>query len=408
MRILYVVQRYGEKIVGGSETACRLFAEHLVDRGHQVDVLTSCAHNYVDWADEYAPGTETINGVTVHRRSVTETRTEDRFGAVHPWMMNHPKLASRFDQIRWARLMGPQLEGQREWLLDNAHHFDVTVFMTYLYATTTFGLPTVAGRVPTVLQPTAHDEPAAYVDYFNAVFRLPDAFIFFTPEEREIVTNIYRIEPEGAVVGIGIDNPSQESTGTEVLRRYQLTGEKYLLYVGRIDESKGVGELLRFFDAYRTRNGNRTKLVLVGDPVMEVPVDDDIVVVGFVGDEEKSSLIAGSIALVQPSYFESFSIVLCEAWQQGRPALVQGRCAVLRGQALRSNGALPYEGFAQFEALVNLLIDDPGMADELGAAGREYVRRNYNWAIVMDRFEETLTLAAHRFRSRRIVTSPSA
>ena len=50
MRILYVVQRYGPQVLGGSETAARLFAERLVARGHSVEVLTSCARDYVDWA----------------------------------------------------------------------------------------------------------------------------------------------------------------------------------------------------------------------------------------------------------------------------------------------------------------------------------------------------------------------
>ena len=67
MKLLYVIQRYGDQIVGGSESACRHFAERLVARGHEVHVLTSCAHDYVDWADEYPAGTEIINGVTTFR-----------------------------------------------------------------------------------------------------------------------------------------------------------------------------------------------------------------------------------------------------------------------------------------------------------------------------------------------------
>ena len=53
VRLLYTVQRYGPEIVGGSEAACRMFAERLVARGHDVHVLTSCARRFTDWADEY-------------------------------------------------------------------------------------------------------------------------------------------------------------------------------------------------------------------------------------------------------------------------------------------------------------------------------------------------------------------
>ena len=39
MRILYVVMRYGEEIAGGAEQHCRDFAERIVQRGHDVEVL---------------------------------------------------------------------------------------------------------------------------------------------------------------------------------------------------------------------------------------------------------------------------------------------------------------------------------------------------------------------------------
>ena len=46
-------------------------------------------------------------------------------------------------------------------------------------------------------------------------------------------------------------------------------------------------------------------------------------------------------------------MVLTESFAQRRPALVQRRCAVLEGHARRSGGALPYSGFAEFEAAVD-------------------------------------------------------
>ncbi len=44
--------------------------------------------------------------------------------------------------------------------------------------------------------------------------------------------------------------------------------------------------------------------------------------------------------LLVPSPFESLSLVLLEAWNHAVPALVNGRCSVLKGQARRANGAL--------------------------------------------------------------------
>jgi Glycosyltransferase len=74
-----------------------------------------------------------------------------------------------------------------------------------------------------------------------------------------------------------------------------------------------------------------------------------VVVTGFIDEAGKQSALAGAAALVQPSYFESFSMVLTEAWAHRRPALVQGHCAVLDGQARRSGGGIPYRSYAEFE-----------------------------------------------------------
>ena len=319
MKILYLVQRYGEEIVGGSESACREFAEHLVGLGHEVEVLTSCARDYVEWANYYPPGTKVINGVRVHRLHVRKKRTPHLFGRADQWLMNGSGRPADFEQRRWAQLMGPDLEGLRSWLIDNYKRFDVAVFMTYLYSTATLGIPVLAGRLPIVFQPTAHTEPALRVPYFQSLFRMPDSFLFFTPEERRIVREKFRIEPQGRISGIGIDVAPQTSSPEKFRERFGLGNSRYLVYVGRLDPMKGVGELCRFFLESRSRIGHDLKLVLVGDALVDLPKSDDIIVTGYLEPEDKQAAIAGSLALVQPSYFESFSIVLCEAWVQKKP-----------------------------------------------------------------------------------------
>jgi glycosyltransferase involved in cell wall biosynthesis len=402
VKLLYVVQRYGDDIVGGSEAACRQFAEALTSAGHSVEVLTSCARSYVTWEDSYEPGTTVINGVTVHRLPVVDKRYPEKFGPTDIWLMSEQSSPLLFEHERWALLMGPEVQGLRTWLIDNADRFDVAIFMTYLYSTATKGIPALAGRLPVVFQPTAHDEPSFRVPLFESTFRLPDSFLFFTPEEQKVVQERFNIAAEGRVIGIGIEmNPPVSSVDT-FRTRFNLADHPYLVYVGRLDPMKGVRQLFDFFIEMKKQYPSDLKLVLAGDPLVDLPQHEDILVTGFLDEADKHAAIAGSLALVQSSYFESFSIVLCEAWVQSRPALVQGASTVLRGQAMRSAGAIPYEGYAEFEQAVMMLLENPSLADEMGRNGRKYVEDTYEWAHVLKGFEESLVIAQEQFNNRPI------
>jgi glycosyltransferase involved in cell wall biosynthesis len=382
-------------------------AERLVERGHEVHVLTSCAHRFNDWADEYPAGSTISAGVHVHRLPVRWPRDPALFAALDHRAANGPRPIPIAEQERWMRAVGPELDGHRAWLRSNASQFDAVIHMTYLYATTTTGLPLVAGRLPVVLQPTAHDEPSIRVQRFDTIVRLADSFIFLTPEEEAFVRRRFFLDPVGVVSGIGFD-PQPQGDPSAIRARLGLGEDPYLVYVGRIDPAKGAVEAWHFFDAYKRRRGGRLKFVVAGEAVVELPPHPDVVSAGFLSEHDKRSLLAGSTALVQPSQLESFSIVLCEAWLQGRPALVHASSPVLVGQAMRSRGAIPYVGYARFEAAVDLLTADPGIGDALGAAGRRYVATNYSWPVVINRIEEAVELARARFEQRRGLPATAA
>lgn len=393
MRLLFVVQRYGPQVAGGAELCCRHYATRLAGRGHDVEVLTTCALSYVDWANELPAGTERHDGVTVHRLPVLQPRNNVVFGPLNGRVVAGRKPIPLYVQEQWMRAQGPLVADLGPWLADRARDYDTVVFFTYLYYTTWAGLPATAGRVPTVLHPTAHDEPPLYLTLFDMVFRMPHAFGFLTDEEGDLVRRRFRVDRPSAVVGIGVD---LDATGDEAAFRqaHDLGDRPYVAYVGRLDPHKGTDELYDYFEAYKRRHRGPLALVVVGEPVKPAPVRDDLVVTGFVDEATKRGAIEGATALVHPSYFESFSMVLTEAWAQRTPALVQGHCEVLAGQARRSGGAVPYQGFAQFEAALDRLLEDDDLRAELGAAGRAYVEEWYRWDRVLDRYEGLLGLAA--------------
>ena len=400
MRLMMVVQRYGRDIAGGSEQCCRLFAEHLAARGHHVEVATSCARRYTDWANEFPTGPEDVNGITVHRFPVDQPRDQRAFEAIHRVNVGTERPVPLFLQEEWVERMGPRTTGLPGFLVDRADDLDAIVFFTYLYYPTIRGLEAVAGRVATVFHPTVHREPGITVPIYDRLFRLPDAFGFLTVEERDLVARQMGVEGLAAVVGVGVDLGAT-GDGGRFREAHGLGDDPYLLYVGRVDPGKGSLEAYQYFLTYKERNPGPLKLVVVGDQVVPLGEHPDIVLTGFLSDQEKDDALDGCTAFLQPSYFESFSMALTEAWALRRPALVQGRCDVLVGQARRSGGALPYVGFAEFEATVDLVLDDPDLAERMGAAGRRYVEDQYRWDVVLDRYEALLDQATAAFRRRQ-------
>ncbi len=394
MRLLFAVQRYGAEVLGGAERACRDYATRLAARGHDVEVVTSRATSYVDWADVYPAGAEQDGAVTVHRFSVRAPRDHRFFGPLHDRVVwGRPQPAYHVQRL-WHRMQGPDLPELPGWLREHAARFDVVVFFTYLYPHTGDGLAAVTGIVPTVLHPLAHDEPPFALAVFDPIFRLADAFAFLTEEEQVLVERRFGLQRASIITGVGIDLEAldRDAGAAAMFREHVgLGAAPYLLYVGRVDASKGALELVDAYRAYRERHDDAPLLVLLGELVSELTPTPGVVVTGPLDEPMKDAALAGCLALVQPSYFESFSIVLCEAWAHRRPAIVQGRCEVLRGQARRSGGAIPYVGYGELEGAIELLAGDHALGDELGAAGRAYVERRYDWDDLLDRYEAFLT-----------------
>ncbi len=173
----------------------------------------------------------------------------------------------------------------------------------------------------------------------------------------------------------------------------------YLLCLGRVEDGKGTTVLARYFATYKTRRPGPLKLVLAGQVVQAPHAHDDIVVTGPVPDAVKWSLLEGSACLVQPSFFEAFSLVLMEGWSAGVPALVNGSCEALREHCRRSAGGLWFTGYASFEAAVDRLMADGLLRAGLAGNGRAYVADNFSWPAIIGRYRAFLEAAARRERA---------
>ena len=384
-KIAFVVQRYGGEVNGGAELECRQYAEHLKYR-YDIDVLTTKAVDYITWKNEYKADEEFINGVHVRRFPVDKPRNMKEFTRFSARVVG--KNASREEEEKWMRLQGPYSGRLLSYIRENKDEYDVFVFFTYLYATTYFGLKEVGKK--SVLVPDAHDEKPIYLNIFRDMFKWAGAFFYNSYEEKIFVEKNFGVENipnNGGLGGVGIEIPKKVS-GDAFKKKYNL--DKFILYIGRIDEHKGCGELVRYFKEYKKRNESRLKLVFMGKEFMPLEKNDDIISLGFVSEQDKYDGLAACELLVLPSRFESLSIVVLEAMKSKKPVLIHAGCEVVRGHCVRSGGGLYYTKYFEFEGCINYLLEHPDMAEAMGLNGEKYVDENYEWDNLMDRFAQVI------------------
>ena len=388
MKVAFIVQRYGLEVNGGAEFLCRQVAEHMA-KYWDIEILTTCAIDYVTWQNAYPPGPTAVHGVRVRRFPVDAPRKMSSFNRLSAKVFADG--ADPDTELAWMRAQGPFSSRFLSYLQQYRSAYDGYIFFTYLYASTFFGMPLVADR--SALVPTAHDEPPIYLGIFNALFRLPKAIIFSTPEEQAFVNARFgtaRVAQD--VIGAGVDIPSETSAARFLAKHHdKLRGSDFVLYVGRIDTAKGCPQLFSHFAQFRQDvPAYPLKLVLLGSAVMEIPNHPDILYLGFVSEQEKFDAIAAAKLVILPSPYESLSLVALEAWRSGTPVLATGASTVLVQQCIRSNGGLWYDNYAEFRAALCLLLHDPDLRERLGSAGRAFVQRCYSWHTVESKYLELM------------------
>ena len=418
MRIGFVVQRYGAEILGGSEYHCRLVAERLAAR-HDVEVLTTCARDYITWKNDYPEGTDRIRGVTVRRFANAHTRDIEAFNKYSDWIFTNEHTHE--DELKWLEMQGPWCPALLEYLKRQHKSYDALIFFTYLYAPTVLGLEIDPSR--SILVPTAHDEPAIRLGIYKEMFRLPAAIAYNTEVEKNFLKTTFTIRAIAEeTVGCGVDlmlgesdapaggvpAPADEdepgenvdviaqlkARGVPFRRRHRLYDD-FLLYGGRIDAGKGCEELLEYFTSYKEHDGN-AMLVLMGVKLMQLPEVPWVKFAGLLSERERLQALEAATVVVVPSPYESLSLLALEAMAVGTPVLCNGRSEVLVEHCVKSNAGLYYQDRDEFIECTKLLLADERLRRAMGRNGKDYVKRNYRWDVILAKYDRLIAAAKAR------------
>lgn len=411
-KIAFIVQRYGLEVNGGAEYHCRIIAEKL-STVYDVAVLTSCASDYLTWANVYPEGEESINGVKVIRFAANAERERKNLRAsvkklkkkqLHQVLLRALGLLDVYEKIlpykitiddfdKWTQYQGPYLPKLISFLTANHDQYTALIFFTYLYYPTIQGIKIAPQK--SILIPTAHDEPPIYFPFFKKFFNTPKAILYNTISEKRFVNRMFNNENiYSDIVGVGIEpvEPAVIYDAKEILK----TDCKYLVYIGRIDASKGCKMLFDYFLKYKKTGNKNIKLVLVGQIFMKIPADDDIIAMGFIDEDIKIALLKNAMALIIPSFYESLSLVTLESMAYGIPVIANKDCEVLKDHIENSHAGFLFNDYKSFEKAVDIINNPQFDVSILSANAKKYVAENYTWDVTIKKYQSAIAHVSPR------------
>ena len=393
-RVAIVTVRFGEQITGGAEKLARDAGMRLAARGHDITVLTTCAEDYVTWANALPAGESQDGPLRVLRFATRRERDLKRWEAAMQPILRGDWTSD--DEDRVLHEAGPDAPDLLDHLRDHGDTYDAVIFYTLLYLPAVAGIPLVWDRA--ILVPTLHDEIAAHLLAQARAIRLAREVLWLTPEERQLAERLYDVSGlRGDIAGVGIE-PCDDAQPQRARERFGLQ-RPYLLYAGRIDPDKGCGEMMEHFAAWSAAD-SRADLLLAGRAWMEIPLHPRIRHLGVVEPHELRDLMAGAAATVVPSRLESLSLVALESMACGTPVLVPAGSPVLEGHVRRGRAGLVYRDAAEFAAAATHLLDHPDVAAALGRDGSRYVAAGFTWERVEGVYEQAIARVARRAQRR--------
>lgn len=402
--IAFVIPWFGEELKGGAEQLAWQVSNRLADRGHKVEVLTTCCGSFLqDWSTNHLPAGKTeINNLVVHRFKV-DKRNGEVFNQANSQGLSvpveslqpgkNPFTCGRGEQFVIENINSLALE---RYLKKNHNKYHCFIFLPYLYGIVLHGLPLVAEK--SWLVPCLHDEVYAYLPQVERIVRECRGILYNSLGEEHLAHTLFGpgILRKGEVVGVGVesfDRTSQQlptkAAGLDLPRL------DYVLCLGRRDKTKNCGMLVAAFQQFRSRNPECSLQLILAGPGEEIfgTSVDGVHDLGLVSELDKEGLLSHCKALFQPSRNESYSRVIMEAWFYNKPVAAHGECLATSMAVEAAQGGWLANDRHEWRALfAKLDCSDEATLLELGKRGNQYAKEYGDWDRVIDRYEEVVKL----------------
>jgi len=207
--------------------------------------------------------------------------------------------------------------------------------------------------------------------------------------KRDLI-KLYNVPKEKIrVVYEGVNQAPEENTqfDTETLYKFRLQKQKYLIFIGRLEERKNISNIINAYEILRRHFGITQKLVLVGkggygwdkiaDEIDTHSFRRDIIVTGFVSEEEKWALLRNASVFVFPTLYEGFGLPVLEAQQAGVPVVTSNNSS-LKEIAKTSAFLVDPVIASDIAEKINLLLTNEKARHDAVTRGFENIKR-FDW-----------------------------
>lgn len=385
--IALVIPWYGDNIKGGAEQECNYLAHSLKDAGARVEVLTTCVKEASAdrGVNTLEAGAHVESGILVRRFRVRE-RNLEKFVHANLKIYHGEAVALEEEKDYFAEdINSPEMY---EYIREHKDEYRCFMFIPYMYGPTYNGSKECPDNC--IVIPCLHDESYAYMRLVKEMMERMKGIIYLSEPECMLAKRLYSLDHvKTAVLGAEVDATWVEDCNPERFRSKYGIKNDFILFAGRKDAGKKADELLEFFVRYIEINPHRkVDLVFIGGGTIEIPESchDRVHDLGFVSAEDKHDAFSASCFLCNPSYFESFSIVIMESWLAKRPVLVSEHCEVTTNFCLETNGGLYFKDFLTFAGAVDYLLDNANVACHMGENGFLYVMENFTHEVIAERY----------------------
>ena len=205
----------------------------------------------------------------------------------------------------------------------------------------------------------------------------------------DIVENLGINEDKIKIVtpGIDIESYSKEYSIEElntIKDRYQLP-DNYILYLGTVEPRKNIERIIKAFLYYKKNHNGDLKLIIAGGmgwnyknitDLIESN-SEDIILTGYVREEDKIPIYKLSKVFVFPSLYEGFGMPVLEAMASGIPVItsnVSSLPEVAGDAAIKVN---PLNEIEIFNAYEKVLLDS-NLREKMIRAGYQQSKK-YSW-----------------------------